>query len=367
MSRRKSKSSAAAKRATGTPARPASEHPRAARSATAGNPAIAAPPQVPWRWLLKAIGGTLAGAALCVWCALCLLFWQGSWQLLYHPSSDLTRTPAGAGLAFDTIAFEPGSSGVPRLSGWWIPAAPNAFDANITVLYLHSQDGNLSSAVDQLTQLHAAGVNVFAFDYRGYGQSRFAHPSEQRWLEDAGSAFQYLTATRHIDQHAIVLDGRGLGADLAVEFASAHPALAGVVADSPLDDATGVLFSDARAHLVPAHLLVSDRWDLAAAAQDLHVPSLWFLPFPGEPNKEPNNGAPAQNPPYFESVAAPKMFVWLPPGQATTVSFPAEFARWLDSIAPSTPRPAAPPSNGQAPAPLQQPKPAHRTAHRRHA
>jgi uncharacterized protein len=319
-----------------------------------------APPQVSGRWLLLAVTGTIAAAALCAWGALCLLFWQGNWQLLYHPAAAIARTPAAAGLAFDPIGFATTPAGVPRLSGWWISAASGASANPYTVLYLHDQDGNLSGAVDHLAQLHAAGVNVFAFDYRGYGQSQFAHPSEKRWLEDATWAWQYLTATRHVDPHLLVVDGTGLGADLALELAASHPELAGVVIESPLDDATSAIFNDGRAQLVPAHLLAADRWDLPAAAEALHVPSLWFLPFPAQPE----NGAPPRNPAFFEQIAAPKMFVWLPPGQATTVSFSAEFSRWLDSLKVDSLAPAAahPPALNPAP----QTKPAGKSSRRRH-
>ncbi len=362
MSRKKPRLQVVAgKRATPPPAGKSAV--RGARDAASAESTSARRLQVSGRWLFLALAASLAAAALCVWLALCLLYWQGNWQLLYHPSSAITRTPASAGLVFDAIGFATTPSGITRLRGWWIPASPGTPESRYTVFYLHDQDGNLSSAVDHLAQLHAAGVSVFAFDYRGYGQSQFAHPSEKRWLEDSGWAYEYLTGTRHIDPRTLVVDGRGLGADLALEFAAAHRELAGVVADSPLEDASGILFNDARAHLVPAHLLAHDRWDLAAAADALYIPSLWFLPFP----EQPKNGAPAENPPFFGKVKAAKMFVWLPPGQASTVSFPAEFARWLDtlkvdSLAPANPGAAPPP-----PAAPPKPKSSRRAAHRRHA
>jgi uncharacterized protein len=312
--------------------------PRATQTASNNGQSPLAPPQVPGRWLLLAISGSLAVAALCAWGALCLLFWQGNWQLLYHPASAITRTPAAGGVAYDSIGFATTPTGVPRLSGWWIPAASPQPLSRYTVLYFHGKDGNLSNAVGEIAQLHSAGVNVFAFDYRGYGQSQFAHPSEKLWREDASWAFQYLAATRQIDPHTLVVAGSGLGANLALEFAAAHPELAGVVAESPLEDATSAIFDDARARMVPAHWLVDDRWDLAAPAAALRIPSLWFLPFP----VQPANGGPAQNPPFFDKVTAPKMFVWLPPGQASTVSFSDEFARWLGSLNHASPQPAPP-------------------------
>jgi hypothetical protein len=180
----------------------------------------AATPTISGRWLLSAIAIVVPLAAFCAWAVLCLLFWQGSWQLLYHPTSAITRTPASVGLAFDPVGFAPTDTGAPQLQGWWISAAPSARN---TVLYLHGQNGNLADTLDDLASLHAAGVNVLAFDYRGYGQSQFAHPSEARWRQDSEWALQYLTATRHVDPRTIVLDGRALGANLALEVAAAHP------------------------------------------------------------------------------------------------------------------------------------------------
>jgi pimeloyl-ACP methyl ester carboxylesterase len=234
----------------------------------------AAHPTVSARWLLAALAFVIPAAAFCAWAVLCLLFWQGSWQLLYHPTSAITRTPTAAGLAFDSVGFDPTDTGAPQLQGWWI-AWPSA---RFTVLYLHGSNGNLSDTIDDLAQLHAAGVNIFAFDYRGYGQSVFAHPSEARWREDAESALNYLTATRHIDPHTIVLDGTALGANLALEVAAAHPELAGVVLNAPLDNPVDAIFNDPRARLVPAHLLVSDRYDILIPVRKLEIRSLLLLP-----------------------------------------------------------------------------------------
>ncbi len=235
-------------------------------------------PMVSGRWLLSAAGVALAAAAACGWLTLCLLFWQGGWQLLYHPASAIARTPASLGIPFDSVGFATTEAGQPRLQGWWIPAATDARLSRYTVLYLHGQTGNLGDAVDSLAALHAVGVNILAFDYRGYGQSEFAHPSERRWREDAEWALAYLTATRHVAAGSIIVEGSALGANLALEVAAAHPELAGVVVDEPIDDPADAIFNDARAKWVPAHLLVKDRFDERAAALALRTPSLWFLP-----------------------------------------------------------------------------------------
>ncbi len=279
-------------------------------------------PNVSGKWLLGAFALTIPAAFLFAWSALCLLFWQGSWQLLYHPSATVAHTPASIGLAFDPISFAATETGATQLQGWWIPAG--AGSRRFTVLYLHDRNGNLGDTLDDLASLHSAGVSVLAFDYRGYGQSLFAHPSEARWRQDAEWALEYLTTTRHVDAHSIVIAGMGLGANLALEVAAAHPQLAGVVVESPLDAPMSAIFDDPRSHLVPAHLLVSDRFDVAAPAAALRIPSLWVL-------SNPPAGQ-VQSEQAFQRVAAAKMRVSLPASPRDQRDFADALTRWLDDL-----------------------------------
>lgn len=279
----------------------------------------AAPPTVSARWLLTALAIAIPTALFCTWAALCLLFWQGSWQLLYHPTSAVAHNPAEAGLAYDPVSFATTDAGVTQLQGWWIPA-PAAY---YTVLYLHNQAGNMGNTISALAEFHAAGVNVLDFDYRGYGQSQFEHPSEARWLQDAGWAIDYLIGTRHIDPHSIVIFGSSLGANLAIEIAATHPDLAGVVLESPLDAPVSVIFSDSRAKLVPAHLLVRDRYDLDEPAAKLRVPSLWLVQ-----TQTSGQAASSSIDLAFEKVNARKQRAAIQAGQNTTQLL----TNWLSSI-----------------------------------
>jgi pimeloyl-ACP methyl ester carboxylesterase len=263
---------------------------------------------------------TLAGAALCTWGVLCLLFWMGAWQLLYHPAAAITHTPASAGLKYDDVRFATLENGTARLSGWWIPAEQ---PARITTLYLHSADGNLGDTVETLARLHAAHLNVLAFDYRGYGQSQHKHPSEARWREDAQWALDYLTVTRHVPAGAIVLVGDGLGANLALDMAAEHPELAGVVIERLLDEPEQVIFRDPRAGLVPAHALVNERWDPTAPATDLRIPSLWLY------TDDPDAG---HSPQTAARVSAVRMEVWLTRGPGERANYITALARFADDL-----------------------------------
>ncbi len=285
-----------------------------------------APPTISAKWLLTAIGMALAGALFCAWATLCFLFWQGSWQLLYHPVYAVTRTPASVNLQFDSVGFATNSAGEPQLHGWWIPASPQA---RYTAIYLHGADGNIGDSVEDLALLHAAGLNILAFDYRGYGQSHFAHPSETRWREDADSAMAYLTGTRHIPENALIVVGKDLGANLAIEIAAGHPDLAGAVLEQPLPSPTQVIFSDARANLVPAHWLVSDRWQSSAAAGNILIPSLWFYW-----TAERNPAQEQDKPEAYDKVPGRKMLVWLTDAPDEQQQFRSALSSWLDQLPP---------------------------------
>lgn len=268
----------------------------------------------------------LVTALVFAWGTLGILFWQGSWQLLYHPASAVTRTPASINLPFESVGFATTASGEPQLRGWWIPASSLA---RYTAIFLHGETGNLGDSIDALAPLHAAGINLFAFDYRGYGQSRFMHPSEARWREDADAAIDYLTNTRHIPASSIILVGRDLGANLALEVAAAHPNFAGVVLEQPLESPAVVIFNDPRAHLVPAHLLVRDRWDATAAASNLLIPSLWFYWTPTAPA-----GTQEDKPLAYQAVPARKMLVWLTSSPNEPKQFNSALSAWLDQLPP---------------------------------
>jgi hypothetical protein len=262
------------------------------------------PPDIGPRWLLTALAVALAAAALCGYAALCLLFYQGQWQLLFHPSRAITATPASAGLAYEEIHFDVTDAGLPQLDGWWIPAgvpsagvpskpavglmgwsAPHLRDGvaadpqskyvTVTVLYLHDARGSLSGCVPALATLHSTGVNLFAFDYRGFGRSAGSHPTERLATEDSLAAWTYLTDTRHIPPRSLIVFGDGVGATFAARLA-AQFAPAGAILEDPNPPARQILLSDARARILPLWLLQNEHLDPSADLASSHIPRLFL-------------------------------------------------------------------------------------------
>jgi hypothetical protein len=225
-------------------------------------------------WLLKAVAATIALAILCGYLALCLLFYQGQWQLVLHPTRTSSAPASIDGAPFQLLHFGPGDSAIPQLTGWWIPAAAPARYANTTLLFLPPGDGSLANSLPTLAALHHLGINVFAFDYRGYGQSANTHPNQQKMIQDAESAWTYLTSSRHIPPNLIILYGTGTGASLAASLATSHPAIPALILDSPHTDLLEVAQHDPRSSLLPASLLFHENFPLAAPLQTLHTPKL---------------------------------------------------------------------------------------------
>jgi pimeloyl-ACP methyl ester carboxylesterase len=237
------------------------------------NPLAPQNPLASGRWVLGALAGTLLLAVLCVYITFCLLFWQGQWQLVFKPSPTITATPASLGLTYDEIRFDATETGTLQLYGWWIPAqtgTPNA----ATLLVLHDGSGSLSDALPQLQTLQPLDLNIFAFDYRGFGKSMNIHPSEKSTNADAEAAWRYLTETRHLAASTIVLDGAGLGAAIAAETARRHPQAPALILEDPRPPVLDSLQLDRSMHLLPIRLLFHDRFDPASTLAILRTPKL---------------------------------------------------------------------------------------------
>jgi hypothetical protein len=69
------------------------------------------------RWILKALGIVLFVALLCAWGTLCLLWYQGQWQLVLRPSRTVATTPNRYLFNFMEVRFSDDAVGNPQLYG----------------------------------------------------------------------------------------------------------------------------------------------------------------------------------------------------------------------------------------------------------
>jgi fermentation-respiration switch protein FrsA (DUF1100 family) len=156
--------------------------------------------------------------AACLYAGIVALVYFRQSSLLYYPNvpgRNLDATPQRIGLAFEDVEL-PTEDGV-RLHGWFIPSD----DARGTLLFFHGNAGNISHRLDSIAIFNRMNLDVFIFDYRGYGQSE-GRPDETGTYRDAEAAWSYLVETRGIDAGEIIVFGRSLGASIAAWLASRH-------------------------------------------------------------------------------------------------------------------------------------------------
>lgn len=294
-----------------------------------------APETVDPKWLLKAFGLVVAVALLMGYATLCLLFYQGQWQLILHPGAaphpgaqQSGTVPADAQITH----FGPDATATPQLIGWWIPAAARAPYRHLTLLYLRGGDGSLRDDMAALNALHAAGLNLLAFDYLGFPATSSRHPTEQHMTEDTEAAWQYLLADKHIVPQTIIPYGIGVGASLAVHLAGEHREIPAVILDAPAGDLLDSALRSPTGYLVPVRLLFRERFPLQDPLVKLATPKLIL-----------SRGS--TEAPVARRAADPKFTVDLPP-TSSPAAFQTALSRFLDQYLPPPALSEAEPGNG---------------------
>jgi fermentation-respiration switch protein FrsA (DUF1100 family) len=204
-----------------------------------------------------------AGAGYAVLVVLVYVF-QG--RLLYLPNiggRGLAATPADIGLEYEDVRFST-SDGV-TLHGWFVPAR----DAGHVLLHCHGNGGNISHRLDSIRLFHDLGMNVFIFDYRGYGLSG-GRPDEEGTYRDAEAAWNHLLG-RGFSAGRIVVHGHSLGAAIAAQLARGRRPAA-LILESPFTSIADV--ASRHYWFLPVRWLSRFDYPTATYVSDVHAPTL---------------------------------------------------------------------------------------------
>ncbi len=182
---------------------------------------------------------------------------------MYFPMKDIAITPDAVGLPYEEVYFE--TSDKKRLSGWFIPNGR----ARFTVIFSHGNAGNISHRIDKILLLHRLGVNIFIFDYRGYGKSE-GRPSEEGLYKDASAAYDYLTDERKISKEDIILYGESIGGAVAIDLAQKRYARA-LITEETLTSVRAI--AKTIYPFIP-HFLFSNRFDSISKIKGLSCSKL---------------------------------------------------------------------------------------------
>jgi fermentation-respiration switch protein FrsA (DUF1100 family) len=243
----------------------------------------------------------------------------GESRMLYVPGGNRSLLEPPAELELGVRRVELTASDGVRLVSWAMPADGGSGN---WLLICHGNAGNLSEAGRPFhyAGLRALGLSLFAFDYRGYGESEGV-PTEQGLYRDADAAYRHLRDTLEVPAERIVVFGHSLGSAVAVELVSRVPA-AGLVLDGALTSV--VERAQEMFPYAPVRWIAASRYPSIERVGALTIPKLFLharaddvIPF-------------AHGRRLFEAAAPPKTFVALQGGHGD--AFEVDSAAYFGAI-----------------------------------
>ena len=197
---------------------------------------------------------------------------QREW--IFQPSERSWAAGAAAaeGMSDVWIEFTPrdalADSAKVKLHGLWLAQA--RADAPV-MLYLHGARWDVRSSAHRMRRMHELGFSVLGIDYRGFGQSTRALPSESMAHEDALAAWQWLGA-RHPQAKRFVF-GHSLGGAIAVGLAGEVEDAAGLIVEGSFTSIPE-LVKTTKWGWLPLAPLITQRFDAGAQIERVKVPLL---------------------------------------------------------------------------------------------
>ena len=222
------------------------------------------------RWPLLAATVLALGIAVLAGCST-LDERQRAW--IFQPSdrSWSGGLAAAEGMEDVWIAFKAKASGDEQatLHGLWLPAdqptkAP-------VLLYLHGARFNVTGSAPRMRRMQELGFSVLGVDYRGFGKSTQALPSEESAYEDARAAWDWL-ARKYPDRPRYVF-GHSLGGPIAINLATEVKDESGTIVEGTFTSIADVV-STSKWGWMPVSLLITQRFEAARKVGKIGSPLL---------------------------------------------------------------------------------------------
>ncbi|CAE7558906.1 WAV2 [Symbiodinium necroappetens] len=196
------------------------------------------------------------------------------------------RSPADRQMKFEDVFLET-VDGL-RIHAWFLPAGDDSATRSApTLLFCHANAGNIGLRIPNFEHLiKRLQVNVFALDYRGYGQSE-GTPSEEGLIEDALCAWRWLqkeSSAGRIDAEQLFVFGRSLGGAVTIALASElqkraqQPLPRGLILENTftsISDVVNALFPILAFESLKKRFL-RIKWESIQRVPDLEVPMLFL-------------------------------------------------------------------------------------------
>ncbi len=164
---------------------------------------------------------------------------------------------------------------------WFFPGSGDGLLADdVTIVFSHGNFGSLEHYLNRAALLWATGANVFAVDYRGFGQSSSVREaSEAEFMDDARRAWdavpEVLAAHGLDPEQPLALYGYSAGALSAVEMAVSHRTSLNDAVSTPCSlvleapwPSAGRFTDDSSFIGVPGSFVTTGAWDNITKLRD---------------------------------------------------------------------------------------------------
>lgn len=182
----------------------------------------------------------------------------------------LTETPELPANAEEEWIPVPGTD--QRIHGWW-QTREHRTDAP-AILYLHGARRTVESSAYRTRRLVEAGFDVLSIDYRGFGRSDGALPSEAMSYADAQAAWRWLASKVPATTPRIVY-GHSIGGAVAIELATRERDIAALAVESTFTTLPE-LFATMRYGWLPVGFLITQRFESIDKIARVDAPKLFI-------------------------------------------------------------------------------------------
>lgn len=210
----------------------------------------------------RLVCGLILMALLGLGCAAFVVVARGVSRRFLFPTRYVISSAKPADFATHTLTARDGV----LVHAIELPAAAGAR----TVVHFHNNRETAEARIDLARAIHARGMGVLLVEYRGYGASGGAEPSERGLYLDAEAALDMLAA-RGIGPQNVVLWGTSLGTGVAAEMARRGRG-ARLVLVTPYTSIPDLVTD--LVPLAPASMLLADHFDTLSKSADIHVPTI---------------------------------------------------------------------------------------------
>lgn len=155
------------------------------------------------------------------------------------------------------------------LYGYWV--ASNGERPGITIVYCHGNKHNIDEYWDRVMFLHQLGVNIFIFDYRGYGLSE-GECSEDGLYADGDAALNYVLSRNDVATiDSVCFYGYSLGNVVSIYLASSNTNPLCLFAESPFASANSMTQSSLSLD-IPTRWLTDGEFDNVEKIKQISTP-----------------------------------------------------------------------------------------------